>query len=266
LRGCRLAASDGEIGKVREFYFDDQHWTVHYLVIQTGSWLAEREVLIAPCVVREVDPQSGAIAVALTREQVRTAPPIATDKPVSRQDAERLHAHYNWNLHWGDPGSAPEIMLVPPALAPPPAFAPPPEVSENLPPEVPPGPAEAKGDPHLRSSAVLLSGYTMHAQDGDIGRVKDFIVDDTDWRVRYLVIHTGGLFLSKDVLLAPDWIECISHETAEVFANLSLSAINGAPEYNSAIPIDRVFEQHLHDHYNRKGYWDAVKAARNSSS
>ena len=256
LRGLQLAASDGEIGKVREIYFDDEHWQVRYLVVRTGSWLTERDVLIAPQALGEIDPQSGTIAVHLTREQVRNAPPIETDKPVSRQYEERLHENYNWQPYWGFPGG---MMLPPPALAPPQAFAPPPEVTETLASE---GSDESSRDRHLRSSAELMSGYSVHAQDGEIGRVGDFIVDAADWTVRYLVIHTGVWFLGKDALLAPGWIERISYEGAEIFVNLPRAAIKDAPEYDSKVPLSRAFEQRLFDHYGRKGYWDAVEAVQ----
>jgi hypothetical protein len=259
LRGCTLAASDGEIGKVREFYFDDELWTVRYLVIKTGAWLAGREVLIAPCALREVDAQSGLIAVALSQQQVRKSPLIETDKPISLQDEERLHRHYDWDPHWVVPGAVPGMVFVPPALTPSP-------LSENHQPVAPPDPPQRKGDRRLRSSAKILSGYTMHAQDGEIGLVKDFVVDDIQWCVRYLVIHLGLMFLGKDALLAPEWIERISVDGAEVFVNLPRSTIKDAPEYNSALPLGRAYEQRLHDHYSRRGYWDAVKEARNSSS
>ncbi len=255
LRSLHLAASDGEVGKVQDIYFDDAHWQVRYLVVRTGSWLTERDVLIAPHALGEIDPQSGAIAVHLTREQVRNAPPIETDKPISRQYEERLHESYQWQPYWGVPGG---MMLPPPGIAPPQAFAPPPKVTDEL-------RLDASDSPQrnhrLRSSAELFSGYTVHAQDGEIGRVEDLVVDASDWTVRYLVIHTGVWFLGKDALLAPSWIERISYESAEIFVNLPRAVIKDAPEYDSKAPLSRAFEQRLCGHYGRKGYWDAVQAA-----
>ena len=255
LRTVALAASDGEIGSVREFYFDDEHWTVRYLVVNTGSWLAGREVLIPTRALGEVDPQGRFIAVHLTREQVRESPPLYSDKPISRQHEEELHQYYGWDPYWmggmGDLGAG--MMLPPSALAPPPAFAPPPELSQDEPSQT------QKIDSHLQSSAELVSGYTIHAQDGEIGRVEDFILDDSDWRVRYLVVHTGAWFLGKNALLAPEWIDRISYEDAEVVAHLPRSAIKGAPEYRAREPLTREFEQRLHDHYGRTGYWEGKK-------
>ncbi len=106
LRGCTLAASDGDIGEVREFYFSDDNWRVRYLVVETGSWLSGRRVLIIPDVLGEVDAQSGAIAIKLTREEVRNSPPLDSVKPVSRQHEQDLHVHYDWNPYWVVPGAA----------------------------------------------------------------------------------------------------------------------------------------------------------------
>jgi len=41
LKGYKLNSRDGEIGSVKEFYFDDRHWTIRYLVADTGDWLTE---------------------------------------------------------------------------------------------------------------------------------------------------------------------------------------------------------------------------------
>ncbi len=88
------------------------------------------------------------------------------------------------------------------------------------------------------------------------------LLDDEHWRVRYLVVRTGAWFFGKDVLLAPDWIERISFERAEIFVNLPSSSIKEAPVYDSQAIISRGYEQQLHDHYGRKRYWDAVTAER----
>ena len=252
LRGCTLAASDGEVGEVQEFYFDDRDWTMRYLVVHTGSWLSGRAVLIIPGALGEIDEQGRTIATRLTREEVRNAPPFDAEKPVSRQHEERLHRHYDWNPHWLVPGAA--------GLG---AYAPDRYTKRATVPESSNEAAVEKGDPHLRSSAELENRYKIHAQDGEIGRVHDFIIGEEDWRVRYLVVRTGVWF-GKDVLVAPEWIGGISFEQGEVLVNLPRSAIKQAPDYNSRAPLSRSYEQRLHDHYGRKRYWETVEAATKS--
>ena len=190
---------------------------------------------------------------------MRNSPPLGYDKPVSRQHEEELHEHYKWQPYRAArAGTVYGIGMVPQtAILRPGAFA---ALSETLKSDAAPEPGAAKGDPNLRSSAELMSGYTFHTQDGEIGMAEDFIVDDEDWTVRYFVVRTGLWFFRKEVLLALDWIEKISVERAVAFVNLPRSAIKEAPVYDVGAPISRAFEERLHDHYGRKRYWDAVGA------
>lgn len=252
LRGCTLSASDGDIGTVREFYFSDENWRVRYLVVDTGSWLRGRSVLLIPDVLREVDAQADAVRVSLTKEQVRNSPPLDSDRPVSRQHEEELHRHYDWNPYWIVPGAAGWAAVAPATM-----LGAQTGLAATLPPESSKERGEPTGDPHLRSSAQMVNGYAIHAEDGELGRVYDFILDAATWRVRYVVARTG-LWFGKDVLIAPDYIERISYERSEIFVNVPRSAIKDAPEYDSGSPISSAYEQRLADHYGRKESWDAV--------
>jgi hypothetical protein len=152
LRGFAIHAIDGEIGKVRELYFDDQRWIVRYLVVQTGTWLKSREVLIATPHLGHMDLQSKTIQVDLTREQVRQSPDTDTDMPVSRQHEELLHRYYGWPFYWESMSGMPSDYDV---WMPLPAGYKAPEI---------------EGDPHLRSTREV-EGYHIHAMDGNIGHV-----------------------------------------------------------------------------------------------
>ena len=66
-----LGAVDGEIGKVKDFYFDDRFWTVRYLVADTGNWLEERLVLISPYALVSVDEEREIITTNLTKKADR---------------------------------------------------------------------------------------------------------------------------------------------------------------------------------------------------
>src|SRR5688572_11619389 len=94
LMGLKLGARDGEIGRVKDFYFDDQTWTVRYLVADTGTWLTGRRVLISPFAFEGLDPEHKHINVKLTREQIERSPSIDEHKPVSRQFESDYARHY----------------------------------------------------------------------------------------------------------------------------------------------------------------------------
>src|SRR5262245_43208381 len=77
--GRRLVAVDGDVGKTKDVFFDDGGWNIRYLVVDTGSWLSSREVLVSPVSVERVDPADGTIHTRLTREQVEQSPPVLAD-------------------------------------------------------------------------------------------------------------------------------------------------------------------------------------------
>jgi len=90
LTGYKLHSLNGEIGKVEEFYFDDRHWTIRYLVADTGNWLTGRQVLISPYALVTVNRKEQHIAIDLTKKQIEDSPSLNSDKPVSRQFEEVL--------------------------------------------------------------------------------------------------------------------------------------------------------------------------------
>ena len=104
LQGLPIRATDGELGKVDEFLFDDRSWGVRYLVVDTGPWLLGQQVLIAPASIGAVDWGAGWLPVNLTREQVENSPSIESHLPVSRQHEEELSQYYGWPAYWGEAG------------------------------------------------------------------------------------------------------------------------------------------------------------------
>jgi uncharacterized protein YrrD len=251
LRGHRLGATDGEIGKVDDLYFDDQSWTVRYLVADTGYWLPDRLVLISPHAVRQIDDEGAVVEVALTRDQVADSPPITADQPVSRQFEREYYKYYGWPVYWTGPavwGPGPHPLY----------YAPLPDVSA--------APAEVEpGDPHLRS-VNEVAGYHIAAHDGEIGHVDDVIMDEPSWAIRYFVIDTGHWWPGKKVLIAPPWIQSVSWERSTVAVDLPRASIQAAPEYDPASPIARDYEISLFKHYSRQGYWGEPDSASRAGS
>ena len=243
LRGCRLGAVDGEIGKVHDFYFDDRHWTVRYLVADTGYWLPDRLVLISPHALGRVDDREKVLGVNLTRQQIEDSPSITADQPVSRQYEREFYKYYGWPVYWTGPalwGPGPHPL----------SYAPP--VTE--PTHVELEAAAEGGDPHLRS-VKEVTGYGIQARDGEIGSVTDLILEEANWAIRYFVIDTGKWLPGKHVLIAPQWIESFSWDRSTVAVDLPRQSIKQAPEYNPDTPLTREYEVSLFKHYSREGYW-----------
>jgi hypothetical protein len=238
LKGYKLKGLDGELGKIKEFYFDDQHWAVRYLVADTGTWLNDRSVLISPYSLVALNIEERYIDIDLTKKQIEKSPSLDSDKPVSRQFELAYYGYYGMPLYWGGPfmwGSDSKLVRDR-------------EKWRKL------NPDAKAWDPHLRST-YDVSGYNIQARDGEIGHVEDFIIDDDTWAIRYLIIDTKNLWPGKKVLLSPQWIERISWDESKVFVNLSSDSIKQSPEYTEESLLTRDYETALHQHYNRRGYW-----------
>jgi uncharacterized protein YrrD len=245
LIGFTMAATDGEIGKVKDFYFDDVTWEIRYLVVETGNWLSKRKVLISPEALLESDLTNETFPVNLTKEQIKESPDINTDQPVSRQHEMELYEHYSWTNYWGGSigasGMGTHGMMMP--MSPMPMKE---EVKNNkntL-------DDKADGDPHLRS-AKIVEGYTLHALDDTIGGVEDFIVDDSNWTIYYLVIDTGNWFPGKKVTISPNLIKEINWTTSEVIINASVDQVKNSPEYDASKQLSTEYEANLKNYYGR---------------
>jgi hypothetical protein len=238
VKGYKLDSLDGEIGRAHEFYFDDQHWAIRYLVAETGNWLLNRQVLISPYALVAVNNEKQQIEINLTKKQIEDSPSLDSDKPVSRQFEDAYYGFYGWPLYWGGPnmwGAYPFIVRDPE------------QWTENT-------QGEKTWDPYLRSTNDV-TGHHIQAADGEIGHVEDFIIDDETWAIRYLIIDTQNWWPGKKVLVSPQWIERVSWIESKVFVNLTRETIRQAPEYTDASLLTRDYETELHRHYNRQGYW-----------
>ncbi len=239
LNGYKLNGLDGEIGTVKEFYFDDRYWTIRYLVADTGSWLTERKVLVSPYALNSVVESDRQICVNLTKQQIIDSPSLDNDKPVSQQFEDDYHGYYGWPVYWGGEsvwGNSTFLERDRSKWG----------VAAAAPRKV--------GDRHLRSTHEV-TGYHLQALDGEIGHINDFVIDDESWTVRYLIVGTKNWWPGKTVLISPQWIERVSWSESKVFINLSREAIKNSPEYNEETRFTRDYEVGLHRHYSRKGYW-----------
>ena len=238
LESYKLKGTDGEIGSVKEFYFDDRFWAIRYLVADTGNWLTGRRVLISPYALGNINEEEENIVVNLSVKQIEDSPPLDSDIPVSRQYESAYNDYYEFPEYWHGRlmwGAYPFII-------------PKPELKVEKQQE------KDSWDPHLRSTKDV-TGHNIQATDGEIGHVEGFIIDNESWAIRYLVIDTKNWWGGKKVLISPQWIERISWDESKVFVNLTQETIKQSPEYSDDFLLTRNYEDQLYKHYKRKGYW-----------
>ena len=104
LKNFVLLATDGDIGRVKDLYFDDDAWTIRYFVVDTGSWLESRKVLISPISLQPPKWPDRSLPVSITRAQIKNSPSFDTDEPVSRQNEEQFMGHYGYPYYWDGHG------------------------------------------------------------------------------------------------------------------------------------------------------------------
>jgi hypothetical protein len=209
--GRKLGATDGDIGHVKDFYFDDQTWAVRYVVVDTGAWLSGREVLLSPhAFTNHAFENISAMRVNLSRLQIENSPAIDLHRPVTRQYEAEYYHYYNWPNYW-DGG-----ML---GVAGFPAYTPGSLKDDHLRHN-----HHQRDDIHLRSTRAV-TGYRMHATDGEIGTVSSFMLHGRDWEIRELIIETGHWYAGKTIFLRPENVTRISYEVDALYVNLTLNDI-----------------------------------------
>jgi len=217
LIGYKIAATDGELGEVTDFYFDDKAWTIRYLIVDTGKFLSERKVLISPQVVEKNFREPGKFKLNITVEQIQNSPNIDADLPVSRQQREVLHKHHAWENFWEasfwGSGHA-DVEIAPEEVHPDEDFF-------------------AKYDIHLRSIEDV-SGYGIHAADGEIGHVANFILDDETWQITQLVVDTRKWLSGHRVLVDVSHVLAVQWRNYEVYVDMKIDEIDHSVEYAGA--------------------------------
>lgn len=251
LKDYTIAATDGDIGEVKDFYFDNEAWVIRYFIVETGDWFFSRKVLITPFSIQRPEWEQRRLHVAITQEQVKSSPDIDTDKPVSRQHEMQSLSYYGYPYYW--------------------------EEASNCSARIGPGGFGGLGgdieeararqdnavierafhegdDPHLRSCKAII-GYHIKATDGAVGHVESLLINEETWAIQYLVINTSNWWIGHKVLIAPEWIDEISWADRSVTVDLDCASIKASPHYESSQQLNRERESNLYKHYGRAGYW-----------
>lgn len=255
LIGYTIDGTDESIGSVDDFYFDDHNWTVRYVVVDTGSWLLGRRVLISTEAITAIESIPETITLNLTKEQIENSPSIEEEQPISREHEVMLHNYYGWPGYWtvsplvgmplADPGVASTAVGTVPTSSGGEADI------NTVNREV----GEHAGPESNLRSVREVTGYTLHANDGDLGHVKDIFAGENDWVIRYFMIDTRNWWPGKHVLVARDWVKEISWSDHSMSVNLTQQQVKDSPEYDPKMTVERNYEAKLHDYYLATGYW-----------
>jgi hypothetical protein len=268
LKGWNLQATDGQIGKIDEFYFDDGSWEIRYLVVDVGNWLKRQPVLLVPESVIGIALEGGTIDVALTREAVKNSPDALEQNTVSRQMEIALHHHYDWTPYWDvDPVGTNSMGRGPSTIVQPygnvkadievakdaTTFA---SAETKARAEEMAAEDELVASGHLRSSKEV-AGYHLQALDGEIGHISDFMIEDTLNAISYLVVDTRNWLPGKKVLIPPNFVHAIHWDGSKVDVAMTKEELKNSPEYNEN---DNSFmpgklEHELQEYYNRKSFY-----------
>jgi sporulation protein YlmC with PRC-barrel domain len=254
MEGYSISATDGIVGQVKDYYFDDETWVIRYLIVETGAWLARRKVLISPAAINRPDWSESTIPAAITQEQVRNSPDIDTDKPVSRQHEIQYLEYYRYPHYWtglgiwgagafpnatqrglGSGWSGEQYR----------------EALDKL--DGAKAGRQRNEDPRLRSGNTVIR-YHVHATDGDIGHVQGILIDERTWAIHYLIVNTSNWWLGHEVLIAPEWISSVNWADSTVTVDVTRQAIKDAPPYDPAVSLDREHAARIHRHDGRDEY------------
>ena len=239
-------ASDGRFGTVKDFLFDDRNWRIRWVVVNAGTWLTGRKVLVHPSAIQQADHDRETIVAALTKAHVESSPGIHFDEPVSMQMESRLHDHYDWDAGWAGNYFAGGTLAAP--LDAPPLFS---TAAIHRPDRTP---FEADpSDPHLRSCAEV-TGYHIHASDGEIGHVDNFLVDDASWDIRYFIVDTRNWWPGQLVLLSPCAVREITWPDQHIWLDVDRGRVKASPPWDPFKMIDEAYRHGLHRHYGWPRY------------
>ncbi|UOE95993.1 PRC-barrel domain-containing protein [Alkalihalobacillus sp. LMS39] len=252
-----IEAKDGSIGVVEDVYFDEDNWTIRYLVVNTNPWLPGQKRLISPISIETVDTLVNMVRVDLAKEEIKNSPSIDTHLPISKQYEKKFHDFYGYPPYWVGPGVwgnetyARGLMLQHAEVAGG-------VVKEDfMKREI--DKYEEEGKSLLHSGKEItgkINGYRINAKGETFGQVVDILIEKDTWTIRYFLVETKKWLPSKEVIVSTDWIQSVNWETREIQMDITKEAVENSPQFIRDKHPDREFEHQLFTHYRRRKYWD----------
>jgi hypothetical protein len=273
LTKAKIKSVDLAFGDIRDLYFDDVSWMLRYFVVDVGTWLEGRHVLISPESLTEYREDENAFACKLTRQQIHDSPLFDSQKTVSRQQEESLSKHYGWTPYWVTPMAAfplPGLYTYPIVGAASDRWNQQNKMAPTVAKEV-----EARQDmdreqeAHLRSFQEIKS-YGLQATDGDIGELDDLLLDTASWRVTHIIVDTRKWWPGGQVVIDRALVTDISWGDAKIVVAMSREDVKNAPRFDKDQTITEPYMQQLSQYYqsfkDRLPVQRGMEAHRPSSS
>jgi uncharacterized protein YrrD len=232
LKHYAISGSDGELGKIKDMYFDDSSWTVRYLVVDTGSWLTGRRVLLSPESITHIDHLNRIVNVGLSRDRIAEAPSVDAHVPVTRHATLAVDQFYGWHHTWITGGLI--DFQVPTANYGP--LVTPPEMPEEV---RAAWDARRSLDPNLQSLADV-HGYSVEAADDEhkLARFQDAIINEATWRIPYVVVDVGTWFTDKHAIVPVHRVRHLDANRRRTVLDMPAAVFEAAPKFDGVDTLD----------------------------
>jgi uncharacterized protein YrrD len=218
--GATIRAVDGDVGTLEDFYFEEDRWTVRYLLVDTGTWMSGKKVLLSPMSVDGAWNVTS-IRVSLNKDQVWQSPEFDSTGPLSGDHERQVLGHYGYPYYSGASGAwgtfdNPGALLLAPTLRP--------ELVK---------PAGTDSESRNLRSTNQSTGYHVHATDGEIGHVDDFLIGQDSWQVRYLLVDTSNWIGGRSVIVSTDELQSVDRQHGMLCMGITRDAIEHGPSFGS---------------------------------
>lgn len=230
-----VIGNDGEIGEVVDVYFDEEMWTVRYIVVKTGAKFLSEKLFVSPVSIDKIDHSDELIRLGITKDEAQNAPDPG-DEPVNRKYEldfslyNKINPYWIGSGAWGTANTAREMAQQ----------------------EVQILESDLEEDESHVHEAKQVTKYELAVTDGSFGKIDDLLIDESSFKIKYFIADTrkwlpGG----KKVLISPQWIEGIEWVAARIKINVTRDQIESAPEYRSEIDLTDEQESQLWQHFQK---------------
>ncbi|MFA9557135.1 PRC-barrel domain-containing protein [Evansella sp. AB-rgal1] len=242
IKNYSVIGNDGAFGTVRDALFDEDFWTIRYIVVKTGVLFTKETLYISPASIEKIDIESHIIRVNISQEQAAKAP-LLGDEPISRESERSFGSYYGLNPYWmggsvwGSGMNARGIINL--------------HKETSLDDDVYTTEREEK-KVHKAKDVI---GDELATEEESFGKIEDILFEEDTFKVRYFIADTQRFFPRKKVLISTDWITSVNWVTGRMEVSVTKDQIENAPTYFPGQPITREIEEELYQHFLKNKYW-----------